>query len=284
MPADWHYSKGGRSFGPVSGAELKGLAADGRLQPADLVWKEGMPEWRPAGEVRGLIPSAAASSPTATPTPGTPRRATRRPTNVWKIVVLVGAGSLFAAMFVPWWRISIISVKGRGIDLIAAGDDIGRGNLDRAKRAFRENLGWYSAAHLDVGELEERADFEGSATAWLWGWNTGLGIAGFVLSFIIIIAAVLPMCVPVTRLWGWIGMFVAAILGLVLFITSLVWIASAPGEDVSPYLSQGIVAGPYLVLVAALLVLPGAVVDGVGGLLAFIREMKARHVMASLEI
>lgn len=34
------------------------MARDGSLLPSDLVWKEGMPEWRPAGDSRSLFPKA----------------------------------------------------------------------------------------------------------------------------------------------------------------------------------------------------------------------------------
>lgn len=54
----WHYAKGGVTHGPVASAELKRLAATGGLSAQDLIWKEGMKEWRPAGDVQGLFPAA----------------------------------------------------------------------------------------------------------------------------------------------------------------------------------------------------------------------------------
>src|SRR5439155_20313534 len=39
---------GGERLGPLSYAELDGLAAHGRLQPEDLVWQSGTPDWVPA--------------------------------------------------------------------------------------------------------------------------------------------------------------------------------------------------------------------------------------------
>ncbi len=69
MAAEYHYSRGGQSFGPVAAEQLKALADAGELQPTDLVWKEGMPEWLPANRLKGLFPSPATnlSSPPAIP-------------------------------------------------------------------------------------------------------------------------------------------------------------------------------------------------------------------------
>lgn len=47
----WHYSIGEESHGPVTLAELKKLATSGRLNVGDLVWKVGMADWMPAGEL-----------------------------------------------------------------------------------------------------------------------------------------------------------------------------------------------------------------------------------------
>jgi hypothetical protein len=51
MAGTWHYAKGDKRLGPVAADELKAMAADGRLQRGDLVWTDGMPDWKPAGDV-----------------------------------------------------------------------------------------------------------------------------------------------------------------------------------------------------------------------------------------
>jgi hypothetical protein len=51
MAAEWYYSKAGKRSGPVGGQQLKELAAKGQLDPADLVWKEGMAQWVPASKI-----------------------------------------------------------------------------------------------------------------------------------------------------------------------------------------------------------------------------------------
>src|SRR5262245_10102828 len=43
--ADWYYARNNQQRGPVSGSELRHMAAAGELQPNDLVWTAGMPAW-----------------------------------------------------------------------------------------------------------------------------------------------------------------------------------------------------------------------------------------------
>ena len=66
-PVEWYYARGNRQSGPVASLELKRLAAAGELRPDDLVWREGMAEWTPARNVRGLFEEE--KSP-ASPPPG----------------------------------------------------------------------------------------------------------------------------------------------------------------------------------------------------------------------
>jgi hypothetical protein len=50
----WYYSWNGEKLGPVALAELQQLVEGGELEPKDLVWTSGMPEWRPAGTMPQL--------------------------------------------------------------------------------------------------------------------------------------------------------------------------------------------------------------------------------------
>lgn len=59
MANEWFYSKSGKRFGPVSGQQLKELAAKGGIGPDDLVWKEGMAQWLPAKSITGLFEVAS---------------------------------------------------------------------------------------------------------------------------------------------------------------------------------------------------------------------------------
>lgn len=48
MATEWFYTQDGAKCGPVDSATLKALARTGILKPDDLLWKEGMAEWKPA--------------------------------------------------------------------------------------------------------------------------------------------------------------------------------------------------------------------------------------------
>lgn len=52
---EWYYARDNKQNGPVSAIELKRLATVGEIKPDDLVWREGMAEWSPAKNVRGLF-------------------------------------------------------------------------------------------------------------------------------------------------------------------------------------------------------------------------------------
>jgi len=56
MPSQWYYSRDGKDYGPVSSAELKSLAASRQLRKTDLLWREGMAEWKTAGQIPNLFP------------------------------------------------------------------------------------------------------------------------------------------------------------------------------------------------------------------------------------
>ncbi|MCU0753309.1 MAG: DUF4339 domain-containing protein [Akkermansiaceae bacterium] len=52
----WFYTREGERLGPVSLADLRIKAVEGTLHPRlDMVWTQGMAEWKPAGEIDGLF-------------------------------------------------------------------------------------------------------------------------------------------------------------------------------------------------------------------------------------
>ncbi len=67
--AEWYYTQDGQQMGPVSGSQLKSLAASGGITREDLVWNQSLPEWAPAGRIRGLVFGASSEAPTAAPLP-----------------------------------------------------------------------------------------------------------------------------------------------------------------------------------------------------------------------
>lgn len=50
----WYFTQEGQQQGPVSDEQIKRMARDGSLGKEDLVWREGMASWQPAGEVAGF--------------------------------------------------------------------------------------------------------------------------------------------------------------------------------------------------------------------------------------
>jgi hypothetical protein len=68
MGDEWYYAKNGQQMGPVSTEVLTQLATSGQVQPTDLVWREGMPNWAPARTVRAIFPEP----PQAVPVPVEP--------------------------------------------------------------------------------------------------------------------------------------------------------------------------------------------------------------------
>lgn len=67
---EWHFSQGGKQFGPATLSHLKGLAEAGTLQPTDLVWKAGMSGWVAASSVQGLFQPPAVPMPPPPAVPG----------------------------------------------------------------------------------------------------------------------------------------------------------------------------------------------------------------------
>ena len=44
----WYIARDGQQYGPLSDTELTRFVELGHLQPTDLLWREGFPDWRPA--------------------------------------------------------------------------------------------------------------------------------------------------------------------------------------------------------------------------------------------
>ncbi|MDR2114852.1 MAG: GYF domain-containing protein [Planctomycetaceae bacterium] len=60
----WYYRKGTARFGPVSSADIKKMATEGKLEPTDLLRGVGMTEWVAASKIKGLFPIPQAKSVT----------------------------------------------------------------------------------------------------------------------------------------------------------------------------------------------------------------------------
>jgi hypothetical protein len=74
----WYLARDGQQFGPISEAELAKFIELGHLQPTDLLWREGFPDWRPAMVVfPGRTPAPAQMGPA--PSRDGQQRAAARP-------------------------------------------------------------------------------------------------------------------------------------------------------------------------------------------------------------
>jgi hypothetical protein len=65
----WYYTHWDRTFGPVTGTQLRHLAAAGMIEPTDMVWRQGFERWKKARRLAGLFPAsgpAAMSIPVST--------------------------------------------------------------------------------------------------------------------------------------------------------------------------------------------------------------------------
>ena len=67
-PTQWYLAREGQQFGPISEAELAKFIELGHLQPNDLLWRDGFPDWRPAMVVFPPRPQSQ-SRPGAAPRP-----------------------------------------------------------------------------------------------------------------------------------------------------------------------------------------------------------------------
>ena len=75
MPApssqhQWYLAREGQQYGPLSDPELAKFVELGHLQPTDLLWREGFPDWRPAQVV---FPTLAAGAAGRKETPAPPQ-------------------------------------------------------------------------------------------------------------------------------------------------------------------------------------------------------------------
>ncbi|WP_338693952.1 DUF4339 domain-containing protein [Bradyrhizobium sp. 26S5] len=68
---NWFYASEGQQKGPLPEAQLRDLITRGMVGADTLVWTEGMAGWQKAGEIPGLVPSAAGAPP-AFPQAGPP--------------------------------------------------------------------------------------------------------------------------------------------------------------------------------------------------------------------
>lgn len=69
---NWYYAVGGQRHGPFARDEFIRLIGTGVITDATLVWREGLPEWRPFAEVKAELGPLPPPVPAGSPVPAGP--------------------------------------------------------------------------------------------------------------------------------------------------------------------------------------------------------------------
>lgn len=56
---EWYYARGNQQQGPVALQAIQDMVRSGQLQPTDLVWRQGMPNWLAASQLPELYAGQA---------------------------------------------------------------------------------------------------------------------------------------------------------------------------------------------------------------------------------
>jgi hypothetical protein len=75
----WYLARDGQQYGPLSEPELAKFIELGHLQPTDLLWRDGFPDWRPAMVVFPPQRQAPRPAPGPRPAPSPQRQAYQQP-------------------------------------------------------------------------------------------------------------------------------------------------------------------------------------------------------------
>jgi len=159
--AEWYWMKDGAKHGPVDTAHLKQLARTGRIEPTDSIWRDGLPDWVPAGKAKGLFPAAASqpsqqsAQPVAT-APSTTENAKSPSSDRQNTVVgCLGCSTVLVILFVlltagSFWYPSETSDTGEATDM----------ELDDLSRAIKAGRTSEVRRLLDAGALPDGAGDE----------------------------------------------------------------------------------------------------------------------------
>ena len=284
----WHYSKGGKQAGPISMAALRQMAASGQLSPTDMVWTAGMASWATAATIKGLFatPATGATVPsvTASTLPGVPaatlgdsngplgmpaacpaapksRPGLKAQLSLWTYLLFTGAGLMFIAFITPWWSFKEYREGDPGYSKSARLSEEGQRILH--EEIARRQVQWY-LDHFGPG-IAITGFYEGT----LWGWNTGPGLLGIICCILVGALIVPPLLVPSIARWVWIGAFLLAMLGFLVFLLSMIWFFRAPAVSMPGVVSQGVSVGLWFSMLGGLTVLIGGILAGLPGLRSF---------------
>lgn len=60
---EWYYARGNQQQGPVALQVMQEMVRSGQLQPTDLVWRQGMPNWLAASQIPELVSGQSPTTP-----------------------------------------------------------------------------------------------------------------------------------------------------------------------------------------------------------------------------
>ena len=130
--AIWYYVQAGDRKGPVSAETVKALVDAGAMDPATLVWREGMGEWEPAfRHIGGVIPPA-------------PGRAT---------------GGSHQAAASPVWQGAQGAPYGQGVGFGRAFSLFWSGYADFSGRSVRSEFWWWIVWAIILGAVATSLDY-----------------------------------------------------------------------------------------------------------------------------
>jgi hypothetical protein len=129
-------------LGPISGDELKGKAGSGEILGTDLVWKEGMPDWKPLGEVGELqvrgafVPQQMGSVPMPQPTAYPADYARQIPSHLVPSIIATVIGGLMCTLVAMPMGIVAIVFASKVESLQARGDIAGAGSASKTAKTW----------------------------------------------------------------------------------------------------------------------------------------------------
>ncbi len=98
---EWYYTSGPDQAGPVTFEELRAKAAASELHPRnDMVWKESMDEWVPAGQLENLFEKRATDTAAAALASSISAMEETKPAQAEEAVILPGASRRWFVLFV----------------------------------------------------------------------------------------------------------------------------------------------------------------------------------------
>jgi len=187
---------------------------------------------------------------------------------LWSNSLAVGAALFVLSFASPWWSMTL--------------DGSNRTSRQFTHDQRRESVQAHNEGRRFLFEHRKLTSFSWNRrmTYLIWGWHTTSGIAALVLGVFVLVSAIVFSMVRVLTNWAWIIRFAAIIPGIIGIIVFLVWLLDTPGDDVDPFISQGIVLGPYYILSGGLILLVTGIVGGVAGVGQFKHARRMRQGFA----